>query len=94
MPDHVHFFCAETKDGNTLASFVGAWKQWTAKAIARTLLISPPVWQAEFFDHLLRSEESASEKWEYVRENPVRKELVRTADDWPYQGWIHYDGAM
>jgi hypothetical protein len=44
--------------------------------------------QAGFFDHILRSDESYSEKWNYVRDNPVRAGLVETADDWPYQGEI------
>jgi REP element-mobilizing transposase RayT len=30
------------------------------------------LWQLEFFDHVLRSNESYSEKWNYVRANPVR----------------------
>jgi len=41
------------------------------------------VWQRGFFDHLLRSEESYSEKWNYVRNNPVRAGLVASGDDWP-----------
>jgi REP-associated tyrosine transposase len=45
-----------------------------------------PLWQPEFFDHVLRNDESCSQKWEYVRENPVRAGLVPRADDWPYQG--------
>ena len=32
--------------------------------------------QEGFFDHLLRSYESYAQKWEYVRENPVRAGLV------------------
>jgi hypothetical protein len=28
----------------------------------------------------------ASEKWNYVRDNPVRAGLVSLADDWPYAG--------
>jgi putative transposase len=46
------------------------------------------VWQPGFFDHLLRSSESYSEKWEYVRLNPVRKGLVDRPEEWPYQGQI------
>jgi hypothetical protein len=42
----------------------------------------------EFFDHILRSSESYSEKWNYVRDNPVRAGLVANADDWPWQGQI------
>src|SRR4030095_9854688 len=41
-----------------------------------------------FFDHLIRHGESYSEKWEYVRQNPVRAGLVHQADDWPWQGEI------
>jgi hypothetical protein len=46
------------------------------------------LWQREFFDHILRSNESYAEKWNYVRENPVRAGLVQSADDWPYAGEI------
>src|SRR4029077_13534604 len=44
------------------------------------------LWQPGFFDHVLRNDESYSQKWEYVRENPVRAGLVVRADEWPYQG--------
>ena len=40
--------------------------------------------------HVLRSDESYSQKWNYVRENPVRAGLVKSAADWPYQGEIVY----
>ena len=39
--------------------------------------IAAPHWQKDFFDHVLRSEESDEEKWHYVRENPVRAGLVK-----------------
>ena len=47
------------------------------------------IWQREFFDHVLRSEESYAEKWEYVRQNPVRAGLAVDAEEWPFQGEIH-----
>ena len=37
----------------------------------------------------MRGGESYSQKWDYVRENPVRAELVARADDWPYAGEVH-----
>ena len=65
------------------------WRaQWTAKGILRATGLAQPFWQKEFFDHLLRSDESYEFKWLYVRENPVRAGLVSTADDWPYAGEI------
>jgi hypothetical protein len=32
--------------------------------------------------------ESYSQKWEYVRMNPLRAQLSKTPEDWPYQGEI------
>ena len=49
---------------------------------------SAPLWQPGFFDHLMRSDESYAQKWDYVRENPVRHGLVPASDAWPYQGEI------
>jgi len=36
----------------------------------------------------LRNDESYTEKWSYVRENPLRAGFVKSAEDWPYQGEI------
>lgn len=47
-----------------------------------------PHWQEGFFDHLLRTAESYSEKWEYVRMNPVRAGLCEEPEDWRFQGEI------
>jgi putative transposase len=46
------------------------------------------LWQPGFFDHILRSDESYAQKWEYVRDNPVRAGLVARWDEWPHQGEI------
>jgi hypothetical protein len=51
-----------------------------------SIVIPIPHWQKGFFDHLIRNSESYAQKWEYVRENPVRAGLVKHADAWPYQG--------
>jgi putative transposase len=86
MPDHVHFFCSAISEKADLSSFIGKWKEWTSKTIVKTLNRPAPIWQSQFFDHLLRSNESYNLKWEYVRENPVRAGLVKEPEDWPYWG--------
>ena len=88
MPEHVHFFAAPELDAKPLPKFIQLWKQWTSKRIRRELRLMGPIWQPEFFDHILRSSESYSQKWDYVRENPMRAALVKNPDDWPYQGEI------
>jgi len=94
MPDHVHFFCRREYDGKTLPKFVGIWKSWTSHKIRElnrprsTTAPTAALWQREFFDHVLRSSESYSQKWDYVYENPVRAGLVSSADEWKYAGEI------
>jgi REP element-mobilizing transposase RayT len=88
MPDHVHFFCSAELDAKMLPTFMQAWKQWTSKRMTRELTLSGTVWQEEFFDHVLRSSESYSQKWDYVKENPVRADLVKKSDEWPWQGEV------
>ena len=87
MPDHVHLFVR----GNhvfRLGPWVGALKQALAKA-AKLSRAKTQIWQ-EFFDHVLRSDESYAQKWNCIRENPVRAGLVKSAAEWPYQGQIVY----
>ncbi len=92
MPDHVHFFTAPALgSAKPLSLAIGKWKEWTAKRLVAAQSVRTPVWQPEFFDHVLRSERSRAEKWAYMRENPVRAKLVERAEDWPYAGSVHFE---
>jgi len=66
--------------------FIGKWKEWSSKALSRDT--AEFAWQAEFFDHMFRSEKSLAEKRGYMRSNPVRAGLVSREEDWPYRGKI------
>jgi REP-associated tyrosine transposase len=70
-----------------LGQWIEMLKQNLAKQIEDSGTTSM-IWQRGFFDHLLRSDESYAQKWNYVRENPVRAGLLTNADDWPYSGEI------
>jgi len=72
-----------------LGQWIGELKQALAKA-ANLSRAKRQIWEEGSFDHILRSDESYSQKWNYVRENPVRAGLVKSAEDWPYQGEIVY----
>jgi putative transposase len=86
MPDHMHLFVRLPLDAK-LQNWVNVLKNSLGKAL-RQKDIPAPHWQRGFFDHLMRSGESYSEKWEYVRMNPVRAGLVEKAESWPYQGEV------
>ncbi len=86
MPDHVHFFAAPHAGAKSLSAWMRDWKRWTARQVAAGARVTPPLWQPEFFDHVLRSAASYAEKWRYVYDNPVRAGLATTAEMWPHAG--------
>ena len=49
----------------------------------------PWKWQSDCWDTQMRGGEHYHEKWEYVRQNPVRKGVVARAEDWPWQGELN-----
>ena len=88
LPDHLHLFVA-LPDNFKLGDWVGTLKRVLAQPLQDSGS-GDPIWQRGFFDHVLRNGESYAEKWRYVRQNPVRAGLVKTADDWPFaaKSWI------
>jgi REP element-mobilizing transposase RayT len=86
MPDHMHLFAAPGLEGD-LGRTIKLLKRALSAALTRDG-VAMPHWQPGFFDRLLRSSDSYSAKWEYVRNNPVRAGLVTEADHWPFQGEI------
>jgi REP element-mobilizing transposase RayT len=60
MPEHVHLFvCGDPQF--ILATWIGALKQTLARA-ANQSRSHGQIWQEGFFDHVLRSDESMSQK--------------------------------
>ncbi|HET7624977.1 MAG TPA: hypothetical protein VFM25_06890 [Verrucomicrobiae bacterium] len=94
MPDHLHLFCAPNDFNFTIERWMGFWKDRFAKNInqrdaAASSCHSIGKFQAGGFHHRLRDGENYSEKWQYVRENPVRAGLVASPEEWPYFGRVH-----
>ena len=88
MPDHVHLFCAPGSIYlEPMTKWVAFWKSFVARGWPERS--HAPIWQRHFWDTQLRRSENYDEKWDYVLENPVRAGLVKTTDDWPYQGELN-----
>ena len=85
LPDHLHLICSAGPQG--VPGFMRAFKSKTALEISRRIGESSP-WQARFFDHKLRSDESLRQKCEYIWMNPVRRALVRRPEDYPWSGVV------
>lgn len=80
MPDHVHLLAAPDERDASAGSLSAMIKRKMRKRLSAGWQ-----WQPGCFDRLLRKEEFAEFKWEYIRENPVRAGLVSHWSDWPYQ---------
>src|ERR1043166_2412514 len=60
MPNHIHLFVA-VEPRTKLSVLVKSLKNWLSKTL-RTFAVKSPHWQKGFFDHVLRSAESYSQK--------------------------------
>ena len=94
-PDHVHLIFKPIVDPAareilSLPEVMSGIKGASAHAINKVLGRKGPVWQPEFFDHIIRSSESLDAKIQYVRANPVRAGLVKCPEEYP---WLWTDRA-
>jgi putative transposase len=85
MPDHLHLFAAPGQLEISFDNWVRYWKsQFTKKQAG-----SSHAWQVDHWDTRLRQNESYDAKWTYVKNNPVRANLVKCSEDWPFQGELN-----
>ena len=96
MPDHVHLLMTPMRDQQGwvygLPAILKLIKGTSARSVNKLLGTSGPVWQEESFDHVLRSQESREEKLEYIRQNPVRRGLVKKPEDYCWL-WVEPCGS-
>ena len=89
MPDHVHLIFTPLVDEQamevcSLAEIMGAIKGASAHKVNKALWRKGRVWQAESFDHVVRSSEGLDAKIQYVLDNPVRRGLAAEWSDYPW----------
>jgi REP element-mobilizing transposase RayT len=80
MPDHIHALLSFPKQTKGIQHVIKSWKAWTAKHLHIE-------WQRDFFEHRLRAEESATDKFNYILANAVRAGHVDNAVAWPWLLW-------
>jgi putative transposase len=93
MPTHVHVV-AEILADNAMAAIVQSWKSFTAHAINKVACRKGVLWQREYFDRFMRSEQQFEWTVAYVENNPVVGGLVEQPHEWPFSSarWRHHAG--
>ncbi|MBQ8506727.1 MAG: transposase [Clostridia bacterium] len=79
MPNHIHLLLvlADNTDSDggmwasrpTIQTIVRSFKTMVTKEIGHS------IWQASFFDHIIRDEDEFLAVWKYIDENPLKWEL-------------------
>ena len=82
MPEHVHAILVPPD--LALEEMLGFIKGRSARNVNLLLNRIGSLWQSESFDHEIRRAESLEQKIEYVRQNPVRRGLCATPDEYPW----------
>ena len=83
MPDHLHTVF-QLQNKQTLPTLIQSFKKFTAKHINTKLARKGSLWQAGYYEHGIRRDESLNKITRYCYENPVRKGLVAQPKDYPY----------
>ena len=72
MPDHIHFLltikkgAAGSRPRPTVSQIVGLYKSGVSRRCGRS------VWQASFYDHVIRGPQDYEEIWKYIENNPLQ----------------------
>lgn len=81
MPEHVHIIFSALYKAEvgpfSFAEILNPIKGYSAHQINKLLKKTGKVWLDESMDHVLRSQEKLEAKIEYLRQNPVRRGLVK-----------------
>ena len=89
MPDHLHLLVEGTDADSEMKKFVSSYKQLTSFSFKRKTGL--PLWQINFYDHVLRKDEDTIDVVRYILRNPVRKGLVSDFREYRFLGSFELD---
>ncbi len=87
MPDHLHWLFR--LDRGDLAGCVGRLKSRSGRVIHQSINVQGAFWQAGYFDHALRDDDSVRRHARYIAANPLRAGLCRHVGEYRF-GWCRW----
>jgi putative transposase len=88
LPDHVHILAQplrKTEGGwFDLAEILHSIKRFSSRKINQARGNKGSLWQDERYDRIVRDEAEFLEKWEYIRNNPLKTGLALYPEDYPW----------
>jgi REP element-mobilizing transposase RayT len=86
MPDHQHIIIAGTRSDSDICRAIISYKQKTGFWMSANH--AGIRWQKDFYDHVIRKHEDVVTQVKYILDNPVRKGLVSSWEEYQYKGSI------
>ena len=88
LPDHVHALAQpllQPEDGTyNLSEVLHSVKRFSARKINQGRGVQGSLWQDECFDRIVRDDAEFLEKWQYIRNNPVKAALAIIPEEYPW----------
>jgi len=86
MPDHQHLIITGTRGDSDIWKVIVSYKQKTGFWMSKN---KPGMrWQKDFYDHVIRTKKDIATQVRYLLDNPVRKGLASSWDEYPFKGAI------
>jgi putative transposase len=92
MPDHLHLLLSP--NSHDLPMLMRNIKSLSGFRVRKTRGCSGPLWQARYFDNIIRQVKNFWEKLEYIHRNPVEAGLASDAGGWRWSShWAWQRGS-
>jgi len=86
MPDHQHLIITGTHNESDIWKTIVSYKQKTGYWFSCN---KPGMrWQKDFYDHIIRTNEDVATQIRYILDNPVRKGLATSWEEYPFKGAV------
>lgn len=84
MPDHLHWlFEPWTANFSVIVAAFKRGLTWRMKSMGE----SRPLWQARFYDHLIRDEADFHRHLDYIHYNPIKHGYCSVPGDWAHSSF-------
>jgi len=86
MPEHFHFIIQPVGEWD-ISKIMNYIKGTFSRKYNRIFKRKEHLWQRKFFDRILRTKENVVSAIDYIHANPVRRELVKYPEEYPYSSF-------
>jgi putative transposase len=89
LPDHFHAVIQVPED-KSISTIMHSTKRGSAYQINQSSNRRGPVWQAGYYEHVIRDEKDLKGRLDYIHNNPLKAGLVKELEEYKYSSYRCY----